>query len=55
MGLNVHTKYKEMFRKYWKMGQKDPRECLLIQMPDKVFPKPKWDELIVQQLSSLTP
>ena len=27
---------------------------LQIQMPDKVFPKPKWDELIVQQLSSLT-
>ena len=30
MGLNVRIKYKEVFRKYQKMGQKDPRERLLI-------------------------
>ena len=29
-GLHVRMKYKEMFGKYLRMGQKDPREHLLI-------------------------
>ena len=58
-GLNVRIKCKEMFEKYGEWDKRFSRMSAYINQPkirtpDKLFPKLKWDKLIVQQLSSLT-